>query len=88
MAQAISRQPFVAGDRVSPRDIRGVLSFNGIGFSPSSLVLPVSIFSPVLHNHFLHIALTRKTNDQSLETVKSGSTDYERNFTFTLSIKG
>jgi hypothetical protein len=41
MAQGVSRRPFAAEARVSPRGIYGGQSGTGKGFSRSSLVFPV-----------------------------------------------
>ena len=73
--QAVSRRPLAAEVRVRsqyiPYEICGKQNDTRRGSSPSISVPPVSIIPPILHTHLhLYVAVTRKTNGQSLGTLQ------------------
>jgi len=75
MALGVSRRTLIMKARVrsqvSPCEICCTQSGNGAGFPPSTSFFPVSIIPAKPHNSLhLHVALTRRTNEGSLGTLK------------------
>lgn len=75
-AEALSRRSLMTvWDRSRPHDIGGEHSITGTSFSPSIWYYPVSVIPPTLHTQLhLHIALTTRTNAQSLGTCHKAIT--------------